>query len=141
MAGDGHYLLPVFHGTGTGEDHDARTSHLHVANNHSGLLPEQIAELQRVREALQTVLDCTSDALGQHGDSCESSIEESLLKLRELVDELDRHQIERIQDNVSKTRLSILFYSLLRDSVKVADNAARLWTVFEDFQNHRGDAE
>jgi hypothetical protein len=53
-------------------------------------------------------------------------------ELRELVHEFDQNQILRIQDNSSKTRLSILSYSLAWDCLKIAEHTASLQTVFED---------
>ncbi len=46
--------------------------------------------------------------------------------------EFDENQIRRIQDNSSKTRLSILSYSLAWDCLKIAEQTASLQTVFED---------
>jgi len=49
-----------------------------------------------------------------------------------LVDECDENQVLRIQNNKSKTRLSILFYSLAWDALKIAENATHVLEVFED---------
>jgi hypothetical protein len=38
----------------------------------------------------------------------------------------------RIQDNSSKTRLSILFYSFMWDALKIAEQTTYLLTVFRD---------
>ena len=37
-----------------------------------------------------------------------------------------------ISDNASKTRLSILFYSLAWDGLKIAESATHVLAVFED---------
>ena len=47
-----------------------------------------------------------------------------------LVSEFDENQVMRIQDNRSKTRLSILFYSLVWDSLKIAEQTPYLFEVF-----------
>ncbi len=52
--------------------------------------------------------------------------------LRELGQAFDTNQIQRIQDNSSKTRLSILSYSLTWDYLKIGEQTASLLTVFED---------
>jgi hypothetical protein len=49
-----------------------------------------------------------------------------------LVNEFDQNQIMRIQANRSKTRLSILFYSLVWDSLKIAEQATRLFEIFDE---------
>lgn len=53
-------------------------------------------------------------------------------ELRRLVEEFDHNQIRRIQDNSSKTRLSILSYSLAWDCLKISEQTDCLLTVFED---------
>ena len=49
-----------------------------------------------------------------------------------LVNEFDQNQVIRIQDNRSKTRLSILFYSLMWDCLKIAENTTHLLPVFRE---------
>jgi phosphate/sulfate permease len=107
-------------------------THLHVANNHSGLLAQQKAELDQVRGKVLKILDQTARALKDHDCSNCDDIAISLDELRQLASEFDQHQIARIQENRSKTRLSILFYSLLWDSLKVAEQATSLLTVFRE---------
>ena len=105
-------------------------AHLHVANNHSGLLTEQIAELDRIRTAVAQILERTSHALLDREKPNTDAIAENNRALRILVNEFDQNQIMRIQDNRSKTRLSILFYSLVWDSLKIAEQTTYLFEVF-----------
>ncbi len=105
-------------------------SHLHVANNHSGLLTEQIAELDRIRSDVAKILERTSSALLDSEEPGAEGIGENNRDLRMLVNEFDQNQIMRIQDNRSKTRLSILFYSLVWDSLKIAEQTTYLYDVF-----------
>jgi phosphate/sulfate permease len=107
-------------------------SHLHVANNHSGLLTEQIAELDRIRTDVAKILERTSSALLHSEEPDIEAIGENNRDLRMLVSEFDQNQIMRIQDNRSKTRLSILFYSLVWDSLKIAEQTTYLFDVFID---------
>jgi len=107
-------------------------AHLHVANNHSGLLDEQILELGRVRDIVCDILERTSQNLRSgHCPDC-SEISTRNREIRLLVDEFDENQVLRIQDNSSKTRLSILFYSLVWDALKIAEATIHLLTVFEE---------
>jgi phosphate/sulfate permease len=105
-------------------------SHLHVANNHSGLLTEQIAELDQIRTDVATILERTASALLLSEEPDTDAIGENNRDLRMLVDEFDKNQVMRIQDNRSKTRLSILFYSLVWDSLKIAEQTTYLFDVF-----------
>jgi hypothetical protein len=101
-----------------------------VANNHSGLLTEQIAELDQIRTDVATLLERTASALLLSEEPDTDAIGENNRDLRMLVDEFDKNQVMRIQDNRSKTRLSILFYSLVWDSLKIAEQTTYLFDVF-----------
>ncbi len=107
-------------------------AHLHVANNHSGLLVEQIAELDQIRSALVEILDHTSRSLRSKEEPDKKTIATCNRELRKLVNEFDQNQIMRIQANRSKTRLSILFYSLVWDSLKIAEQTTYLFEVFNE---------
>ena len=104
---------------------------LHVDNQHSGLLESQIAELDQVRKVLAEILDTTSGALLSKEAPNDQLIATKNRELRLLVDEFDQNQVLRIQDNSSKTRLSILFYSFMWDSLKIAEQTTYLFDVFQ----------
>ena len=53
-------------------------------------------------------------------------------RLRTLTHEFDQNQIKRIQDNTSKTRLSILFYAFMWDCLKIAEQTNHLLKIFRD---------
>ena len=108
-------------------------AHVHVANNHSGLLDEQIAELARVRTR------DSGHSRTAHRRRCRTTsartatiIEAMYHELQMLVHEFDQNQIMRIQNNASKTRLSILFYSFMWDSVKIAEQTVDLLAIFKE---------
>ncbi|MEE4271792.1 MAG: inorganic phosphate transporter [Thermoanaerobaculales bacterium] len=107
-------------------------AHLHVANNHSGLLEDQKTELGKIRDIVCDILDRTSKNLrtGKCPDCSEISSRNREIRL--LVDDFDENQVKRIQDNASKTRLSILFYSLAWDALKIAESATHVLAVFEE---------
>jgi Na+/phosphate symporter len=107
-------------------------SYTHVSNNHSGFLEGQVAEIGTVRDYISRILDDASEALSRR-QPLDMEVERKLKKkLKKLVKEIDQNQIMRIQDNSSKTRLSILFYSLTWDCVKIAEHTYNLLTVFQE---------
>jgi len=107
-------------------------SHLHVSNHHSGLLPDQIEDLSTVCSKVCEIINRTARALrDQDCPNCEE-IGEMCHGLRMLVGAYDQQQIKRIQENRSKTRLSILFYGLMWDYLKIAESTAQLRTVFRE---------
>jgi phosphate/sulfate permease len=108
-------------------------SKLHVDNNHSGLLSSQIDELEQIHRLLDEILDRASTALQDNACPDCQSIAAKYADLRNLANFFDQHQIERIQDNASKTRLSILFYSLVWDSVKIGEQTVQLLSILEEW--------
>ncbi len=116
-------------------------SYLHVANAHSGLLESQSAELEQVRQRVDEVLERTAAAMRRLEQPVSREIADKNRELRLLVHEYDQNQIMRIQENLSKTRLSILFYSLLWDSLKIAENTSHLLDIFRDPLKLPGEGE
>jgi phosphate/sulfate permease len=110
----------------------ALRAYIHVSNNHSGLLDSQIEELDRISRIAFDILDRTADTMSRKAPPNHEVVAKLTREIRELVHEFDRNQIRRIQDNSSKTRLSILSYSLAWDCLKIAEHTASLQTVFED---------
>ncbi|MEJ2289832.1 MAG: hypothetical protein P8Y02_14560 [Deinococcales bacterium] len=108
-------------------------SKLHVANNHSGLLKSQIQELQKIYALLSEILLHTAQALEQKACPDCDKFDTENSELQRMVRELDEEQIQRIQHNQSKTRLSILFYSLLWDAAKIADQTLQLRSVLQEW--------
>ena len=53
-------------------------------------------------------------------------------KVRALVSEFDKNQIRRIQKAESKTRLSILFYALLENSLRISEQTHNLLALFKE---------
>jgi phosphate/sulfate permease len=114
-------------------------AYLHVANNHAGLLEMQVEELRGIRDCICDLLDSTADAFLHKRPLDEASVEEKSRQLDELIHEFDMNQIMRIQDNSSKTRLSILFYSFMWNSQRIANQTLHLLKIFKDPLAHRLD--
>jgi phosphate/sulfate permease len=106
---------------------------LHVDNNHSGLLQHQIDELRVVLGMLDEILDRSAAALKDNACPDCNAIEARYAELRQLVNTYDQHQIQRIQSNESKTRLSILFYSLVWDTAKIGEQTIELLSILEEW--------
>lgn len=107
-------------------------AYAHVSNHHKGLLSVQIDELRQVKEIMVSVLKQSSHSLlaGQCGDiEMQRKMKTDLLKL---IHRLDGVQISRIQTNSSKTRLSILFYGVIRDAEKMVNATLHLLDIFHE---------
>ena len=105
---------------------------IHVANHHAGLLDVQITELRQIRQGVVDILDVSSTALLEKERPKLQHIRTLAHDLKTLTHQFDRNQIQRIQDNSSKTRLSILFYAFMWDALKIAEQTRNLLNIFEE---------
>ena len=107
-------------------------SYSHVSNNHKGLLDVQIDELDQIKHIMVDILNQSARALrdGRCGDL--EKLRRAKEDLDHLMHRLDGVQISRIQNNSSKTRLSILFYAIIRDAEKMVGATLHLLDIFHD---------
>ena len=77
----------------------------------------------------ESIEDAVNTALAKAGKTVRQMRWFEIAEVRGAIDE---NQVKRIQDNASKTRLSILFYSLAWDALKIAESATHVLAVFED---------
>ncbi|MBU0755849.1 MAG: inorganic phosphate transporter [Planctomycetes bacterium] len=104
----------------------------HVANNHAGLLEGQIEEMSRVSSCVIQMLAGTADAfLKKEAPDLKFMISKNR-EMRMLIHEFDGNQIMRIQDNTSKTRLSILFYGFMWNAQRIGEKTLYLLEIFQD---------
>ncbi|GAG28102.1 unnamed protein product, partial [marine sediment metagenome] len=104
----------------------------HFDNFHRGFTDTQKDELRRIKTHTNRLLWNTSIMLVSRKKVDYNYIENQYNKLKSLVDEFDRNQIERIQIAASKTRLSILFYGILENCVRISENTMNLLRIFEE---------
>jgi len=109
-------------------------SYLHVINHHKGLLDLQVQELTRVRQSINGILSEVADALINEKiqDFNMALIKKKNNRLRVLIRECNKNQIVRIQNDTSKTRLSILFYALIGNVDKISNHTLNLFKIFSD---------
>jgi hypothetical protein len=103
---------------------------LHVSNRHTGLLPAQIEELMQIKQVILHIFSSVETALAQKQIVDCHEIVTQFLYLRELVDEFNANQIQRIRNDSSKTRLSILFYAISGNCVMMAKQTIKLLEIF-----------
>jgi hypothetical protein len=102
----------------------------HFVNFHSGFSDVQKEELRHIKTYMTRLLWNTSIMLLRRKRVDYGYIDHQCRKLKDLVDQYDKNQIERIQRSESKTRLSILFYGLLENSVEISEQTQNLLDIF-----------
>jgi phosphate/sulfate permease len=106
--------------------------HVHTSNQHSGLLPAQKKELQQVRKCVEGLLDETARILLNRQPFNYGDVARNYVELKQLLEEFDLHQIDRIRSSASKTRLSILFYGITNACLKISEQTLQLLTIFDE---------
>lgn len=104
----------------------------HFENYHSGFTEEQKEELRRIKTFLTRLLWNTSIMLMRRKKVDYDYVANQCDKLRNLVDEFDRNQLKRIQTAESKTRLSILYYGLLENCLKISYQTQSMLDIFKE---------
>lgn len=115
-------------------------SFVHVRNHHKGLLQEQIDELEEVRTILNGILQEAENLLARGAPGDVSGLLARDDDLRNLARKLNEAQVSRIQDDSSKTRLSILYYAIIGNAMMLSKQNLRLMEIFnESFGEATGD--
>ncbi len=113
-------------------------AYLHINDNHHGLLPVQIKELQEIRGHLEEILVEVEKILTERCPFDFELMVQRHKKLREAVDRFNVNQVERIRNRSSKTRLSILFYSIIGNSRRISRQNLRLLEIFKESFHESG---
>ncbi len=108
-------------------------AYTHVINYHSTLRGPQQQELQQVRVSVSRLLENTSIMLLKNKKVDYEYIENQRRKLRDAVLDFNKNQIHRIQNNESKTRLSILYYGFLENCEKISLQTQNLLDIFREY--------
>ncbi len=103
---------------------------MHVSNRHKGLLPVQVQELREIKMVILYIFLKVETALAKKEIVDYHEIVDQFHYLRNLVDHYNTNQIERIRDDSSKTRLSILFYAISGNCVMMAKQNVKLLEIF-----------
>jgi hypothetical protein len=114
-------------------------SYVHLSNNHKGLLDVQIQEMKKVKKCILNILTEVESTFANRQKFSPDIIVKQIQEMRDLADQFHYKQIERIQDETSKTRLSILFYAIVGNCIMLGKQNLKLLEIFqESFDGGRG---
>ena len=102
----------------------------HVSNHHAGLLDVQVRELEEVKALLMDILQTVEDTFSGKETSGYQILLAKDRALRELAERLNKNQVERITDETSKTRLSILYYAIVGNARMLSKQVLKLMEIF-----------
>ncbi|MEN8152746.1 MAG: inorganic phosphate transporter [Acidobacteriota bacterium] len=104
----------------------------HIDNFHKNLLNVQIRELNELRKITIDFLTNSSEAMIERDEKKLNELLKKENKVKKMIKEFDENQVKRIQDESSKTRLSILFYGFTRDMRRIGEHTIDLLKIFKD---------
>jgi len=104
----------------------------HVSNRHTGLLPVQIEELKQIRACAMKILSMMEETFKNKRLIHHDTLTSEFNNMKRLINACNENQIERIRDDSSKTRLSILFYAIGGDCLTMMRQNVRLLEIFND---------
>jgi len=104
--------------------------HEHFENYHSGFTDDQKEEIRKIKTHVTRLLWNTSTMLLFRKKVDYNYISNQSRKLKELSNEFDKNQIGRIQKSESKTRLSILFYGIMENCIRISEQTQGLLDIF-----------
>jgi Ca2+/Na+ antiporter len=104
----------------------------HFENYHTGFINPQKEELRHLKTFLTRLLWNTSIMLMRRKKVDYDYIANQCDKIGNLVAEFDKNQVTRIQKGESTTRLSILFYGIVQNSLNISEQTQNLLSVFRE---------
>jgi phosphate/sulfate permease len=107
-------------------------SYTHIGNKHEGLLDVQIEELKKIKIAMLDILLKVENSFNKKEITNYQNIVDQYHYMREIADQMNVEQIERIRDDSSKTRLSILFYAIVGNCLMLAKQNIKLLEIFNE---------
>jgi len=107
-------------------------SYIHISNKHKGLLDSQIEELKKIKIFILDILLKVETSFNKKEIVNYQNIIDQYRYMRELADQFNQHQIERIRSDECKTRLSILFYAIVGNCLMMAKQNIKLLEIFNE---------
>jgi len=104
----------------------------HISNHHKGLLEVQVEDLKKIKKLLSEILSGVETDLGNKDLKNYQAVIQKNAELRKLAEILNQAQVERIKDETSKTRLSILFYDIVGNAMMLSKQSLKLMEIFAE---------
>lgn len=110
-------------------------SYVHTSNQHKGLLDIQVEELKKVKICILDILEKVENTFNKKEILDYQNIIDLYQHIRDLADQFNKVQIERIRNDTSKTRPSLLYYAFLGNCLMLTKQNIKLLEIFnESFQ-------
>ncbi len=107
-------------------------SYKHIGNNHKGLLDVQIEELKKIKICILDIFLKVENSFRKKEIFNYQNVIDQYQYMRELANQFNQCQIDRIRRDESHTRLSILFYAIVGNCLMMAKQNIKLLEIFNE---------
>jgi len=109
------------------------TALTHVDNNHKGLIPEQVEELNQINKRIAELYGEILGSINENRYTEIDSIISMQLELIELIEQVNKKQIKRIKNHLSGTKNSLMYLGILAEIKNVLFYTINLIKSQRDF--------
>ena len=111
----------------------AKTALTHVDNNHKGLLPEQVEELNQLNKRVAEMYQEILESIRAHDYSNIDSIINRQQELLKMIEQVNKKQIKRIKNHDAGTKNSLMYMGILGEIKNVLFYTINLLKSQRDF--------
>jgi len=112
-----------------------RNSYNHVHNNHKNLKFNQIRDLKKVDDKMQTLFDEITETFDNHEFGNINSLLSEKQELMDYVSDLIQKQIQRIRTSESSPKNTKLYFGILLETKDLIGSTMNLLQLFQEFYN------
>ncbi len=105
----------------------------HVDNNHKGLLPDQVEELNQLNTRIANLYEEILEYIREHKCTNIDSILEKQTELLSMIDQVNKKQIKRIKNHEAGTKNSLMYMGMLAEMKNILFYTINLLKSQRDF--------
>jgi phosphate/sulfate permease len=111
----------------------AKTATVHIDNNHRGLLPGQVEELNKLNVKIAAMYQDILQSIREHRYTEISNIIDQQAEILKLIEEINKKQIKRIKNQEAGTKNSLMYLGILSEMKSILFYTINLVKSQRDF--------
>ena len=111
----------------------AKTATVHIDNNHRGLLPGQVEELNKLNVKIAAMYQEILQSIREHRYTEISSIIDQQAEILKLIEDINKKQIKRIKNQEAGTKNSLMYLGILSEMKSILFYTINLVKSQRDF--------
>ena len=111
----------------------AKSATTHVDNNHKGLLPDQVEELNQLSSRIAGFYSDILESINEHRYTEIDSIIETQIEIVKLIEQINKKQVKRIKNHEAGTKNSLMYFGILSELKSILFDTINLLKSQRDF--------